>query len=271
MIPFPIRPEAIAFDLDGTLLDHDGVLADSVLRAVRRIADSGIRVFIVTGRLTNSAVRVWRALGLDTPLACCNGACAGYPGEEPFHHVRLGAAERNALVDIDIRTGIHINYAIDDVVYSLKDGPERSYYSRTFSPVSLAAGPGEILSRNLPTKCLAITSEEDQPAALDLIRNALGDGAEITTSNKRFVEIMPPNVNKGVGLDVLARWLGAAPAAFAAAGDAMNDLPMLQKAGHSISFTNADPRVREQVGIVLPPLWEGGCDELVRDVLGIRE
>ncbi len=268
-VPLPIRPQAIAFDLDGTLLDHDGVLSDAVARAVRRISRSGIRVFIVTGRLQSGAERHWRAIEPGTPIACCNGAHIGFPGEAPLRHARLSKTVRRKIVDIDSGSGLYFNYAVDNTVYALKDGPEREFYSRVFSPVSLAGGPEEILALPAPTKCLCVTSEAEQPAALALLREALGDGAQVTTSNSRFIEIIPPGVDKGAALDFLAHWMGVTPDAFIAVGDAMNDAPMMEKAGFAVSFTSGDPGMREHADMLLPPLWEEGMRVLAGRVLGI--
>ena len=268
-IALPIHPKGIAFDLDGTLLDFDGHLSDPVARAIRLIEKSGIKIFIVTGRLQAGAERYWRELELDTPIVGCNGAYIGFPGEEPFHHTRLDEATRRKIVELDMAGELHFNYAIDNKIYSLKDGPGREYYSRVYSHVSPADGPEDILERRPPTKCLCITPEAEQPETLAMLRETLGDKAEITTSNNRFIEIMPPGVNKGVGLAILADWLGTTPETFIAVGDAMNDLPMLEKAGFAISFKSGDPRMVEHVDMLLPPLWEDGMDVLARCVLGM--
>lgn len=267
----PFRPKAIAFDLDGTLIDDDAHLADSLIPAVRRIGDAGIKVFIVTGRLILGAERFWRALGLDTPLACCNGGVVGFPGAEPLYHARLDKAALRKIVDIDVAGSLYFNYSIDNAIYTLKNGPMRDYYSSHYSFVTPLLEPEAILAMNAPTKCLCITPEEEQAGVIDMLRNALGDTAAITTSNNRFIEIMPPGVDKGTGIALLADWLGTTPESFAAVGDAMNDLPMLRKAGFAVSFNHGDPRLAEHADILLPPLWEGGMNMLVETVLGIRD
>ena len=44
------QPRLVALDIDGTLLDHDGVLPQSVTRAVGRVVAAGVPVVLSTGR-----------------------------------------------------------------------------------------------------------------------------------------------------------------------------------------------------------------------------
>ncbi len=268
-IPLPIRPRAIAFDLDGTLLDYDGHLSEPVARAVRQIGNSDIRVFIATGRLLAGAEKYWRELELNTPIVSCNGASIGFPGEAPIYDRHLDAEVRDMILYLEKRHDLYINYYQDNSVYTLKDGPERDFYSRQYVLVTLVNDKEEILSRALPTKCLCITSEADQAQVIRLLTETLGDRAVITTSNNRFIEILPTGVDKGSALLQLAEWSGIPAEQFIAVGDGMNDLPMLQKAGFAISFRTADSRLAEHVDMLLPPLWEDGIEILAKCILGM--
>ena len=268
-VQLPIRPEGIAFDLDGTLLDYDGRLSDSVARAVQAISRAGIKIFLITGRQQGGCEEFWRQLCLDTPVATCNGAHVGFPGEEPFLHIRLGEKARDTILDLDERHSLYVNYYIDNHIYTLHDGPGRDYYSSHYSPVKIAPDREDIVFRRLPTKCLSITTEADQPRVIELFRDALGSEAVVTRSNERFIELLPPNADKAVGLRALADWGGIPVDRFIAVGDAMNDLPMLEAAGFAISFKSGDPRLAKHVDMLLPPLWEDGMDILAKCILGM--
>lgn len=268
-IQLPISPAGIAFDLDGTLLDYDGRLDQSVVKAVRRIHQAGIKVFLVTGRLESGCTRYWQELELDTPVATCNGARAGFPGEEPFMHIRLPRECRDAIIDLEAKHGLYINYYIDTHVYSTSDGPFRDWYSQRFSLVEKAASLDDIAARPLPTKCLCIAPEGEYERVRQLFVQALGDTATITSSNPNFIEILSPDANKAVGLRALADWAKIPLSRFIAAGDGLNDLPMLQAAGFAISFKSGDPRLIDEVDMLLPPLWEDGIEVLAKCVLGM--
>ena len=69
---FPI--EMIALDIDGTLVDDDLALADHTVAVIHRAVRRGIRVSLVTGRMTSSAVRFAESLGLSEPVVGYQGA-----------------------------------------------------------------------------------------------------------------------------------------------------------------------------------------------------
>ena len=270
-IKLPIRPKALAFDLDGTLLDYEGTLTPDVEKAVKFMTASGLKVFLVTGRLQPSCEKYWRRLGLDTPMASCNGARVGYPDKPPIFHRPVSAAARSIIMDIEKANGLYVNYYVDTTVYTVTDAPERQWYTDHFSPVVLAESLEQIAAMDLPTKCLCIVPEKDHPAVSAIFQGALGDEADVTASNSRFIELLSAGANKAEGLRQLVAWSGIPIEEFVAVGDGLNDLPMLQAAGFSITFSSGDPRLVDHVDMVLPPLWESGMDLLARVVLGMTD
>jgi hydroxymethylpyrimidine pyrophosphatase-like HAD family hydrolase len=70
------------------------------------------------------------------------------------------------------------------------------------------------------------------------------DVAWVTQAGLNFVEICPPNVNKGTGLAVVAEAVGVDPADVLVFGDMPNDLPMFAWAGWSrVAVANAHPSI----------------------------
>lgn len=270
-VKLPIRPRAIAFDLDGTLLDYEGRLTDEVSGAVKLMDRSGLKVFLITGRLQPSCEVFWRKFELDTPMATCNGAHVGFPGQPPIFHAQLSDEVRRAVMDLEKRHGLYVNYYVDNNVYSISDTPDREWYSTQFSPVILVDSLDEILAMNLPTKILSIVRPEDNQRVTEMFAEALGDKVNLTESNTRFIEILPPDADKAEGLRQLSKWAGIPLVDFVAVGDGLNDLPMLREAGFSITFDSGDKRLVDHVDMVLPPLWEGGMDLLAKVVLGMTD
>jgi len=65
----------IAVDLDGTMLQRDGLMSAPVRQAVREVAEAGVDVVIATGRAIRSTMPVVSQLGLEHGyVVCSNGA-----------------------------------------------------------------------------------------------------------------------------------------------------------------------------------------------------
>ena len=68
------RFQAIALDMDGTLLTRDHKISSATRAALAQARAHGIKVLLVTGRHFMTARPFHHELALDTPIICSNGA-----------------------------------------------------------------------------------------------------------------------------------------------------------------------------------------------------
>ncbi|MFU2136458.1 HAD-IIB family hydrolase [Gallibacterium anatis] len=66
--------QAVAFDLDGTLLNSQGQILAENKQAIAKLQQQGVKVLLVTGRHHTAVIPYYVELGLTTPIICCNGA-----------------------------------------------------------------------------------------------------------------------------------------------------------------------------------------------------
>ncbi len=64
----------VATDVDGTLLDHHGVLPEGRIEAVGALAAAGIPVVLATGRLWTSVRALVESLEHEGPHVACSGS-----------------------------------------------------------------------------------------------------------------------------------------------------------------------------------------------------
>ena len=81
-------------------------------------------------------------------------------------------------------------------------------------------------------------------AAIAAELDTLG-GIEVTRSYAMNIEVMGKGATKGTALTWLCEHLGERLAAAWAFGDNINDIPMLQAAGHGMAMINAEPEDRK--------------------------
>ena len=107
----------IAFDLDGTLANSDGVVPDDAKAAVQRAIASGMIVTLATGRMYRPSARFASELGIRQPIICYQGALIAEPaGPLVLWHKPLPlplACEAIEQVREDVETLVYI----DDELY----------------------------------------------------------------------------------------------------------------------------------------------------------
>jgi hydroxymethylpyrimidine pyrophosphatase-like HAD family hydrolase len=83
-------------------------------------------------------------------------------------------------------------------------------------------------------------------------------------SERFYLEILPPGVNKGVAVRTVAERLGVAREEIVAVGDNLNDLAMLEYAGLGVAMGNAPEALRVRADAIAPSNDEHGLQEVIR-------
>jgi Cof subfamily protein (haloacid dehalogenase superfamily) len=251
--------QAVACDLDRTLVPKDGRLRPATLAAVARLRAAGIPFLIVTGRMYRSVLPYVRELGLDEPVVCYQGGAVVDPrtGEFLLHEPIPLALAREAIAAVEER-GFRLNCYVDDDLYVAEITEHaRAYADFQNLPITEVGSLREWIERP-PTKLVAV----DDPEALDGLKAELlqefGDRLFIAKSLPYFLELASPQVSKGSGLAFAAAHAGFELGATVAFGDGENDLELLDAAGFAIAVENADDLLKERADWICPGVEEEG-------------
>jgi HAD superfamily hydrolase (TIGR01484 family) len=237
----PIR--LLVFDIDGVLTQSDGRSFD--LRLLGRLADMNraarenpLRpgVTLNTGRPAAYVEAMLKTIDGHLPAIFENGAGLYVPDLYQFlPHPALGnqvrfQAIRSRLEDALVRTGQAV----------LQPG-------KAYSLSILARGPS------------------DTSALYDQAVSALGPLRELVdlVYSVSCLNVLPRGIDKGKGIEFLAKQTAHAPAEMLGVGDSDVDLPFLARVGHSAAPANANPDIKRIVEYIAPrPAADG-----VRDIL----
>ncbi len=222
----------VATDVDGTLLDHHGVLPEGRAVAVRRLIAAGIPVVLATGKLWTSVRTLVGPLGLEGPHVACNGSIVFSADGTLLARHLLDAAAADEVTRRLQRDGVpHAIYLEDGTIVTDEVRPAHDVLPLLGEPLPVAAGRD---GRGV-IKVLAILPAEEEG---DLRRMA-ADTANVQRTGPRFLEWNAPGVDKATGLSTVADLLGIGLADVVAVGDAENDVPMLRRAGSGIAVSGA--------------------------------
>jgi len=226
----------VATDVDGTLLDHYGVLPDGRAAAVRALVAAGIPVVLATGKLWTSVRTLVRSLGLEGPHVACNGSVVFSADGTLLTRHLLDAATADEVTARLRRDGVaHAVYLEDGTIVTDEVRPSHDVLPLLGEPLPVPEprdGRGVI-------KVLAFLSADEEG---DLRRMAV-DLASVQRTGPRFLEWNAPGVDKATGLSSVSELLSIDPADVVAVGDAENDAPMLRSAGTGLAVMGASPAV----------------------------
>ena len=243
-------------DLDGTLLNNNSLVSPGTRAFLDEFLAAGNRLILSSGRPTDSVLEVKDNAGLTWPgilLSCYNGAQVyDCDSRRAIMEKRMPLSYVSCLQERAARHHLHIQTYQEHAVVSPADDEEiRFYRTRIHVPLVVSPVLTDVLTDG-PYKMLAAALHDHNK--LEAFRLAVSDWAEgrIQTiySNDKYLELFRLDAGKGNALRFVCEYLGVPLSDAYAAGDAENDISMLQAAGCGIAMRNAPDPVKEAADVV---------------------
>ena len=250
--------EAVAFDLDDTLLRDDRTISSYTIDVLRRAAAMGVKIIPASGRARESMKPYVEQLGCASAYIACNGAEVYAPDHQPLYALQLSPEEARMAAQFAADHGCYAHvYAGDSFFYSMKGA-----YAEAYAQSSRLRGVyvGDLVQFiTTPTpKVLMMDDPARIARLLEEGRRLFGGRLALTCSKPHFLEVNPANASKGNALRWLGNHLGFSMEHAMAFGDSLNDLSMLTAAGYGVAMANAREDVRALIPAVCPSNQEDG-------------
>jgi Cof subfamily protein (haloacid dehalogenase superfamily) len=261
----PLPPLLLALDLDGTLVEPRKPVRQTVIAAVKRAQAAGVRVTIVTGRMYVGAKPFADALALDGPIVLYQGAVIADARSGRFEvEVPMKNATALRIYAAAKEHDLHVQFYRDDRFYVEHDNKYARLYAETSGtePVVVRSLPDAFAGRD-STKVNVVTDAARTPDVLALMERVCGPDAYVTRSNPEFVEMLSPDVDKGVALHRVAERFGIPIERVMAIGDSYNDLPLLRAAGFAVSMGSGPPELKAEADAVVADVLHDGVAEAI--------
>jgi Cof subfamily protein (haloacid dehalogenase superfamily) len=255
-------------DIDGTLVNDRREITPIVRKAVAAAQASGVRVCLATGRMWPSARRYVEGAGADSPAILYNGGMV-YDFAGAATWMRVPLPRQHALDTLQIlrrHTGVQPHLYIEDRVYAPREAEATRLFERKDGvPVEIAHDLDALLAGRGAQDPMKILMIAERPlldgVASDL--DALPYPINYVFSESIYLEVLPPDVNKGVAVRAAADRLGIAREDIIAVGDNLNDLAMIEYAGLGVAMANAPEALRVRADIVAPSNEEHGLSDVI--------
>ena len=240
------RFSLVVTDVDGTLVTHDKVLTPRAIAAVRRLHEAGVGFSICSSRPPFGLRMMIEPLQLQLPFGGYNAGCIVEPDLSVVEQKLIppDAAKqaveifRNNRVDCWVFTGNEWLIAnptgahVDHEAHTVQTPPTLvpAFADPHFQAVGKIVGPSD-------DHPLVARLAEEMQAALD-------GRATVVRSQAYYCDIIPPGINKGRLVGLLAERLKITRDQILVLGDMENDLEMFHEAGFAVAMGNGADSVK---------------------------
>ena len=246
----------IAFDLDDTLLNSEGLVSEKNASVLRKCAEKGIYVVLCSGRPEGGIMPFVNKIKLSSHecgryIVAINGSSIFdlvkkekiYKDNVPGHLLKAVDQEASKM-------GLLTEVYTPDTIYF------RQKTEWTMKDVLLCKLKGEkvkdydsFLEQGFAK--MLVPGENEKLLKLEKVLNEkYGDVLNIFTSKPYFLEILPKTAGKGNALLYLTEYLGLDKKKTMAFGDGMNDESMIRMCAYGVAMKNAAGALKEKADFI---------------------
>ena len=237
------------FDLDGTLLNTQKNITEQTYAALTAWHNAGHRVAVSSGRPLFSILDTIRQQHLDvfSPYAIAfNGAHIYEPATgKDIRKKTLDIPDVYTLAPMIRSLGLYCHTYDNTHILTPEDGTEIHHYTRVVKVPwrVLPAFPEGVTQRPCKMLCIDLSGPSRLDALAEQIISDPRFAGRITAmrSNDNYLEIFPSDAGKGAAVAALAEYLDIPVTNTFAAGDAQNDVSMIEAAGCGVAMCNGHP------------------------------
>lgn len=250
------RKNLLFTDMDGTLLLNDSSISEEMTKAIEKMTNCGHQFVLTSGRPLPSILEVKVKFGLnfDNMWVISNngGLIYNCKTNEIVRNIKLSSDVIKCVEDIANSNNIHIHSYTDNEIVGYEEDEELIYYKRRIHMpfIKSRSISGFLKDGSFKIQLIHLTNKNELTRVKEEIENKLGDKVDVFFSNEQYLEILPKGVNKGEAILFLTKYLAMPHSHTYAAGDAENDIPMLEASAHGIAMANATDIVKEKAEII---------------------
>lgn len=268
--------QAIAFDLDGTLLSGQATILPSSKKAIQQAREKGLKVFIVTGR-HHTAVRPYYAeLGLDTPVVCCNGTYLyDFQKETILESNPLPAKLAENLINSAKANQIHTAvYTRDAMTYEVLNAHFDKFQKwvatcpENVRPDVRQVENFQTFIEDGTTILKVLVSDPNLEKLQNFVDKLPLEQVSAEWSWVDRVDITHKGNSKGSCLSKVLAMYQISPENVIAFGDNFNDISMLKLVGMGIAMGGSETEVQEAAKLVIGSNNEDSIAEALKTLIG---
>lgn len=254
----------IALDIDGTLLNSDGVITEATKEALAKASDEGVTVTLSTGRPVQGVEKYIGELNLKAPLITYNGGMiVEADTKKILFSQELSAADAIEIYSYGIETDATIVVWSKNELFVNRLDENASAYEAIAKTKAQVITDIDMLATRGVTKILWHDTVEKVNGYIENLTGKISDSITFCTSRPYFLEFNSAEVSKAAAMDFIGGHLDIKQSEMIAIGDGFNDLSMIQYAGLGVAMGNAEDGVKAHADYVTASNDEDGIAQVV--------
>lgn len=253
-------------DMDATLLDSKHKISDQNREAIEYFISEGGRFTVATGRMVPAVEAYFGSFKINAPALLHNGAKI-YDFEksnavfEKFIEEDRKAAIRRVHDELP---EIGLEVYSEEKVYIYRECCETERF-KTRSYEVCYSMPDEVWSK--PWIKVLLIGEKELLDKYEPIYRTEYDSGLCVRSGSRYLDVVANGVSKGLAMERLMKMLSIRRENVYAAGDNMNDIDMLSRAGVACAVANAEEKVKKAADILVPSCDESAAAYIINNII----
>lgn len=259
----------VAIDIDGTLVHHDGTMADAVKLAVADVVSAGHAVVIATGRSRQATLPIAEMLGIQHGyMVTSNGAVTlelspkFENGFRVIDTVKFNPTRAIALLQEKVPYAQMALEAPTGEIYATANFEDGSFGAKT-----IAVTKAELLEKESATRVVVFAEDVDPEAFKKSIYEAGLHGVNYAVGWTAWLDLAAHGVSKASALEQIRRHLHIDPAHTVAIGDGHNDKEMIHWAARGVAMGEAPDEIIEVASDVTLSVYKDGVVPILKELL----
>lgn len=246
-----MNKKIVFFDIDGTILDHQGQIPNSTKKAIWELQDNGVYTAIATGRNPNSFQWICEELNIDTYVAI-NGSYVVFEGK-PLYLRNIPDQELEKIVETVKSYNHSMGFVTHKDMWVMDEDHPLIKQSFDFFDIPYPRVEKE-LHLTTPICQVMIYCEK----SYEKMYRENHPNVDFVRFHEIGMDAMTKGTSKAVGIEKILQAGGFKLNNAYAFGDGLNDVEMISMVGSGIAMGNAVPMLKEVADFVTTSSSENG-------------
>lgn len=264
----------LVIDIDGTLLDKNGVISAEDRNALARVGDLGLLVSLSTGRVAQACLGIISQLSLDSYHIFFDGALVSDPNHGKEIYVQpIDKMVVNQAVEFAHLNGINLEFYSADHYFVERETWASDIRRDFYRTPPIVVDFTKLWQKERIIKGVLTLLSPDEKARAELLYLQFKDSLSFSWTKTPaypevdFINVLAPEVSKGKALQALASHLGISLTEIIAVGDGTNDISLLSSAGLAIAMGDAPDELKAIADFITLDVDHNGLAEAIKKFL----